>query len=74
MTIPDRVVLLFGPVSVAYALQSGSGVYSFVLRVADLDAALASLDLEGVKTVYRTEGLAATDPATTLGPRLEWSQ
>jgi hypothetical protein len=37
------------------------------VRVDDLDAALATLEAEGVPTVYREGSLAATDPKTTLG-------
>ena len=78
LLVGDITIRLITPISpdsrYAAALQSGPGVCSFALRVADLDAALSALDREGVKTAYRTEGLAATDPATTLGLRLEWSQ
>jgi catechol 2,3-dioxygenase-like lactoylglutathione lyase family enzyme len=78
LQVGDITIRLVTPVSAdsryAAALQSGPGVYSFALRVADLDAALTTLSREGVRTAYRTEGLAATDPTTTLGLRLEWSQ
>jgi catechol 2,3-dioxygenase-like lactoylglutathione lyase family enzyme len=70
-----RLVTPLGPDSrYAASLDRGPGVHSFTLRVPDLDAALADLDREGIPTVYRHGGLAATEPASTLGFHLDWTE
>jgi methylmalonyl-CoA/ethylmalonyl-CoA epimerase len=48
-------------------------LWSYALRVPDLDAALARLTAVGVKVIDRTGSLAWTDPATTLGIPIEWT-
>lgn len=55
------------------ALQEGPRVHSFAMRVPDLDAALGKLEAEGIPTIHRDGGLAATDPASTLGIKIEWT-
>jgi Glyoxalase/Bleomycin resistance protein/Dioxygenase superfamily len=78
LLVGDITVRLITPISpdsrYAPMLARGPGVHSFAVRVPDLDAALASLDAEGIGTIYRAGGLAATDPAATLGLRIEWSE
>jgi catechol 2,3-dioxygenase-like lactoylglutathione lyase family enzyme len=78
LAVGDITIRLITPVSprsrYASALAAGPRVHSFALRVADIDAALAALQAEGVSTVYREGLLAATDPASTLGLRLEWTE
>jgi hypothetical protein len=54
-------------------LEKGPRVHSFAIRVPDLDAALATLAEEGIPTVYREGALASTDPASTLGLRIDWT-
>lgn len=74
------VVRLVSPTSsdsrYARALEEGGArILSFTVRVDDLDAALATLEAEGVPTVYREGSLAATDPKTTLGGvHIDWTQ
>ncbi|HEY3943570.1 MAG TPA: VOC family protein [Acidimicrobiales bacterium] len=58
----------------ARTLQSGPRVHSFAVRVPRIDAALAALEAEGIATTHRYGALAATDPATTLGLQLEWTE
>jgi hypothetical protein len=41
--------------------------------VADLDACLTALAGTGAQTIYRQDGLAATDPAATFGVPTEWT-
>jgi catechol 2,3-dioxygenase-like lactoylglutathione lyase family enzyme len=77
LAVGDITIRLITPLSAesryAPVLDRGPRVHSFALRVADLDAALAALDAEGVPTLYRAGSLAATDPASTLGLRIEWT-
>jgi 4-hydroxyphenylpyruvate dioxygenase-like putative hemolysin len=58
----------------AAVLDRGPRVHSFTVRVPDLDAALAALEAEGVATNYRHGALAATDPASTLGLAIDWTE
>jgi catechol 2,3-dioxygenase-like lactoylglutathione lyase family enzyme len=78
LAVGDITIRLITPLSplsrYASALDTGPRVHSFALRVSDLDAALAALEAEGVGTVYREGSLAATDPASTLGLRIEWTE
>ena len=55
-------------------LEKGPRVHSFAIRVPNLDEALAKLDAEGIPTVYREGALASTDPATTLGLKIDWTE
>jgi len=57
----------------ATVLERGPRLWSYTLRVADLDAALAELDAAGIPTIHRDGNLAATDPAATLGVPMEWT-
>ncbi len=54
-------------------LAAGPRLCSFALRVANLDNALCALEREGVPTVRRDGGLAATDPEATFGLAIEWT-
>lgn len=54
-------------------LAVGPRLWSYALRVPDLEAALAALDREGVETLGREGLLAWTDPAQTLGVPIEWT-
>lgn len=78
LQVGDMTIRLITPVSsesrYAAALRAGPGVHSFALRVDDLGATLSTLKREGVTAVYHHGGLAATDPAATLGLRLEWTE
>ncbi len=78
LSVGDITVRLVTPLTpesrYATALERGPGVHSFALRVPDLDAALAVLASEGMPTTYRHEALAATDPAATLGIRIDWTE
>jgi hypothetical protein len=78
LAVGDIVVRLVTPMSAesryAPVLSSGARVWSFALRVPDLDDALAALGSLGIPTIHRTEGFAATEPAATLGIPIEWTQ
>jgi hypothetical protein len=78
LAVGDITIRLITPLSpesrYATVLDGGPRVHSFALRVPDLDAALATLDAEGVPTVYRAGSLAATDPAATLGLCIDWTE
>jgi hypothetical protein len=73
--ITVRLVTPRSPLSrYAAALHSGPGVHSFTVRVPGLDSALEALAADGVPTAYRYGSLAATDPAATLGLRIDWTE
>ncbi|HEY2333292.1 MAG TPA: hypothetical protein VGH94_15340 [Acidimicrobiales bacterium] len=73
--ITARLVTPLSPESrYAAFLEKGPRVHSFTIRVPDLDEALAKLAAEGLPTVYREGALASTDPATTLGLRIDWTE
>jgi methylmalonyl-CoA/ethylmalonyl-CoA epimerase len=76
LTVGNTTVRLVTPTSpesrYAAALDSRPSWHSFALRVPDLDATLAVLKGEGADTVYRDGSLAATDPAGTMGLRIDW--
>jgi catechol 2,3-dioxygenase-like lactoylglutathione lyase family enzyme len=78
LAVGDITIRLITPMApesrYAAALQQGPRVHSFSVRVPDLDAALATLEREGIPTVYRSGLLAATDPAATHGLRIDWTQ
>lgn len=57
----------------AAVLAGGPRLCSYALRVADLDACLTALGGTGAQTIYRQDGLAATDPAATFGVPTEWT-
>jgi hypothetical protein len=48
-------------------------LWSYAFRAPDLDIALGGLAVERVKVLGRAVGIAWTDPATTLGVPLEWT-
>lgn len=78
MQVGDVVVRLVTPLQpesryAADFAERGAHVHSFALQVDDLDAALAALAGEGIETAYRSDGLAATDPSTTLGLKIDWT-
>jgi catechol 2,3-dioxygenase-like lactoylglutathione lyase family enzyme len=52
-------------------LQVGPRLYSYALRVPDLDVALTALGTEGVRPIARDEGMAWMDPAGCLGIPIE---
>jgi catechol 2,3-dioxygenase-like lactoylglutathione lyase family enzyme len=58
----------YGPV-----LAAGPRLWSYALRVPDLDAALAALQREGIETLGRDGDLAWTEPDSTLGVPIEWT-
>jgi hypothetical protein len=78
LAIGDVTVRLVTPLTgasrYAGALERGPRVHSFAVRVPNLDVALEALAADGVATVYREEALAATDPASTLGIRVDWTE
>ncbi len=78
LAVGDITVRLITPLSpdsrYASVLDEGARVYSFALSVPDLDATLADLEARGIPTIYRAGMLAATDPAATLGLRIDWTQ
>jgi hypothetical protein len=78
LAVGDIVVRLVTPLTpesrYAAVLQGGPRVHSLAMRVPDLDAALSTLDAEGIPTMYRTGALATTDPATTFGIQIDWTE
>jgi catechol 2,3-dioxygenase-like lactoylglutathione lyase family enzyme len=54
-------------------LQRGPRLWSYAVRVPDLDAALDGLQGAGVKMTAREGSRAWTDPATTVGVPIEWT-
>jgi hypothetical protein len=78
LAIGDITIRLITPRSpesrYAAALDRGPGVHSFAVRVPDLDAALDALEAEGVAATYRWGALAGTDPRSTLGLRIDWTE
>ncbi len=54
-------------------LERGPRLWSYAVRVPDLDAAIDGLAGEGIKVVDRDGPIAWTDPATTLGVPIEWT-
>jgi hypothetical protein len=78
LAIGDVTVRLVTPLTPAsrYApvLERGPGVHSFAVRVPDLDASLEALAADGISTTYREGSLAATDPASTLGISVDWTE
>ena len=54
-------------------LQRAPRLWSYAVRVGDLDEALAGLARAGVTVVDRDASVAVTDPATTLGIPIEWT-
>jgi catechol 2,3-dioxygenase-like lactoylglutathione lyase family enzyme len=77
MAVSDVTIRLVTPRSDASrywsVLERGPRLWSYAVRVADLDVALAGLAGEGVKVLDRAGAVAWTDPATTLGIPLEWT-
>jgi catechol 2,3-dioxygenase-like lactoylglutathione lyase family enzyme len=71
--VPLRLVTPLSPKS-AYSLERGPRWWSVGLRVGDLDAAVAGLERAGCSVVGRDESSAWTDPASTAGLRLQWTQ
>lgn len=78
LEIGDITVRLVTPLAsesrYAPVLDRGPRVHSFALRVASLDAALDALTADGITTTYREGALAATDPSTTLGLAIDWTE
>jgi catechol 2,3-dioxygenase-like lactoylglutathione lyase family enzyme len=78
LAVGDITVRLVTPCSAesryAAALERGPRVHSFAVRVPDLDAALVALESEGIGVPYRAGALASTDPAATLGLRIDWTE
>jgi catechol 2,3-dioxygenase-like lactoylglutathione lyase family enzyme len=56
------------------ALGRGPAWHSLALRVPDLDDTLGVLAAEGIGTVYRDGPLVATDPAATIGLKIDWTE
>jgi hypothetical protein len=75
LDIGDVTLRLVTPLSSEspYAGDGTSRLFSFTLRVADLDRALSGLASVGVPTVRREGDLAATDPSATFGLPIEWA-
>lgn len=78
LAVGDITVRLVTPLNAesryAPVLERGPRVHSFAVRVPDLEASLGALADEGVSTIYREGALAATDPASTLGIRIDWTE
>jgi hypothetical protein len=78
LAVGDIVVRLVTPLTTesrySTVLDRGPRVPSFCVRVPDLDTALSVLEKEGVPTTYRAGALASTDPATTLGIHIDWTE
>ena len=55
------------------AVEAAPRLCAFALRVGDLDDALTALAGAGIPTTWRSDGLAATDPAATVGIPIEWT-
>jgi catechol 2,3-dioxygenase-like lactoylglutathione lyase family enzyme len=70
--VPVRLVTPRSPAS-RYSLDRGPGWSSVGLRVDDLDVTLAQLERAGVKVEARDGRIAWTDPDTTCGLALEWT-
>lgn len=76
LDIGDVTVRLVTPLTSESPYASdgtSSRLYSFALRVSDLDSALSGLESAGVPTVRRESGFAATDPSATFGLPIEWT-
>ena len=58
----------------APVLERGPRLWSYTLRVPDLDQALDALGQRGISVVQRDDSLAATDPSATLGVAMEFTQ
>jgi 4-hydroxyphenylpyruvate dioxygenase-like putative hemolysin len=74
--VGDLVVRLVTPRSdqslLEPVLAGGPRLYSYALRVPNLDAALGVMEAEGAAVLVRDGDLAWTDPAGTFGVPLEW--
>jgi methylmalonyl-CoA/ethylmalonyl-CoA epimerase len=55
------------------ALAAGSRLWSYAVSVPDLDHALEGLESAGVKVLDRAGPIAWTDPATTAGIPIQWT-
>jgi len=55
------------------ALSVGPRLWSYAVRVPHLDTALSGLEGVGVEVLDRVGALAWTDPATTAGVPIEWT-
>jgi catechol 2,3-dioxygenase-like lactoylglutathione lyase family enzyme len=55
------------------ALSVGPRLWSYAVSVPDLDAALRGLEGAGIKVLDRVGSIAWTDPATTAGIPIEWT-
>jgi methylmalonyl-CoA/ethylmalonyl-CoA epimerase len=77
MRVGDVIIRLVTPRSDASrywpVLQRAPRIWSYAVRVDDLDLALDGLARQGVKVVDRDDAVAYTDPATTLGIPIEWT-
>jgi catechol 2,3-dioxygenase-like lactoylglutathione lyase family enzyme len=77
LAVHDVTVRLVTPRSDASrfhpVLERAPRLWSYTARVPDLDAALAALESDGIKTLGRQGAVAWTDPATTLGVPMEWT-
>lgn len=77
LRVGDVILRLVSPRSDASrhmaALERGPRLYSYTVEVPDLGAALAGLEGEGVKVSGQEGAVAWTDPATTLGVPIEWT-
>jgi len=75
LRVGDLTVRLVTPRSSAspYAavLERGARLYSYALRVANLEDAIKSLDAEGIRTALNRGHAALLDPRTTLGLPIE---
>jgi catechol 2,3-dioxygenase-like lactoylglutathione lyase family enzyme len=78
LQVGDITVRLLTPVSSEsvyhQVLEGGPRVHSFGVRVADLDESLKRLEADGIKTEHRSGSLAMTDPSTTLGIPIHWTE
>lgn len=78
LQVGDVVVRLLTPRSPESlyhpVLEDGPRVHSFGVRVGDLDDALARLAGDGITVAHRSGGLALTEPSTTLGVPIHWTE
>jgi hypothetical protein len=79
LAVGDTVLRLVSPRTSAsrYAEVLGGRegrLHSFCLGVDDLDATVTAMPQHGISLTARSGPLAWTDPATTVGLALEWTQ
>jgi catechol 2,3-dioxygenase-like lactoylglutathione lyase family enzyme len=76
VAIGDVVVRLVTPRTAASPYQAvlevGPRLWSYAVRVPDLEATLGALDGAGIPTIAQQHGIALTDREATLGIPIEW--